>query len=405
MAVVNSPYIGIARGRLGEGVFSRVKGQTTVRGYNPSPANPRSGQQQSQRSQFSSAVRFFSRGVQNFFKFAFENKAEKESDYNAFMRYNYNRGMYFGPEQNAASEYPSIGNFIMTRGSLQAPSYDAANFSVLNGRIQFPTTHTGGITTLKQLSDFLIEAGYMQGDIFTFVNISTDWSAGDTSQPCVDGSQEPKWDIRQFTVDSSATETLTSLGMTANWQTGNVLSFGFSQQVATETISAVCICVSRNARSGLQVSTSVLSLNAQGVLALMFGQSSTWRQLVLEAWGSQDESILQGSRAVNYVSDFDIRIATIPSLPHKIDEGEPLSIYLSESLLIEVVAGHLKIVDEEDQEYGIFNQQGTWVVAAAQGSQNYWILVQESDYEFSVNYDSGTSPTPEDHAIVRVFWE
>lgn len=405
MAVVNSPYIGIARGRLGEGVFSRVKGQTTVRGYNPSPANPRSGQQQSQRSQFSSAVRFFSRGVQNFFKFAFENKAEKESDYNAFMRYNYNRGMYFGPEQNAASEYPSIGNFIMTRGSLQAPSYDAANFSVLNGRIQFPTAHTGSITTLKQLSDFLIEAGYMQGDIFTFVNISTDWSAGDTSQPCVDGSQEPKWDIRQFTVDSSATETLTSLGMTANWQTNNVLSFGFSQHVATETISAVCICVSRNARSGLQVSTSVLSLNAQGMLALLFGQSSTWQQLVLQAWGSQDESILQGSRAVNYVSDLDVRIATIPSLPHRIDEGEPLRIYLSESLLPGVIAQHLTLVDEEDQTYNLFEVSGQWVIATTAGSENGWPVDFVDDYQIAVEYDSASSPTPEDHAIVRVVWE
>ena len=341
MAVVNSPYVGIARGRLGEGVYSRVKGQTTVRGYNPSPMNPRSSGQQSQRAQFSSAVKFFSRGVQNFFKFAFENKAEKESDYNAFMRINANRGMYFGPEQNATPEYPAIGRFIMTRGSL--PSLDYFMDSGLGFIALVPKSSGGGTqpTTLGALSSLLIENGYQQGDIVTFCVINTDWLAGDDSQPLVYGSDAPVWSIKQFTIDSASTATLTSLGIDLDsWDSYN-WSLSMSQDMEESLVAAGCVCVSRPSSSGLKVSSSTLWLNSQAQRALIYGQSPAWRAIVLEAWRTSGSSILQGSRSVNRAQQTTVELATDPVLPYSIDTSGVLEVYFNDQVTLDSLAAHL----------------------------------------------------------------
>lgn len=350
MAVVNSPYVGIAKGRLGEGVFSRVKGQTTVRGYNPSPANPRTTGQQSQRAIFSSAVKFFSRGVQNFFKFAFENKAEKESDYNAFMRYNSNRGMYFGPEQNDNPAYPALGKFIMTRGSLLAPEfytdddfYVEALFQV--GQYDFPE---GG--TLGQLSAILLQGGYQQGDVITFCAITTDWIAGDASNPALYGDTPPVWDIKQFTIDTTSSETCVSLGISVNSRAGGQISISMNQEVSEENIGACCVCVSRPSASGLKVSSSELWLNNMASRAWLYGRTDLWRNKVLAAWKSQGASVLQGSRSVNKIAKEVVQWITEPGLPTTVTQNQVLELFFARAMSLAEIAQHLKIVDEDGGE-------------------------------------------------------
>ena len=350
MAVVNSPYVGIARGRLGEGVYSRVKGQTTVRGYNPSPQNPRSSGQQSQRAQFSSAVKFFSRGVQNFFKFAFENKSEKESDYNAFMRINANRGMYFGPEQNATPEYPAIGRFIMTRGSLPSPDYGYdSGEGVLAAT--FPGDVSGSVfRTLGDVSAALIAGGYLQGDIVTFCAITSDWIAGDDSEPMMYGNSAPTWDIKQFTIDTSSTVTLLDAGVEALVTADSKLKLHMAQPIYEGNVCAGVVCVSRPSNSGLKVSSSVLWLYSQAERALIYGKSQTWKALVLEAWRTTGESILQGSKSVNRTQQTTIELATDPNLPFAIGTAEILEVFFNDQVTLDSLAAHLVM---ECETYGV----------------------------------------------------
>lgn len=345
MAVINSPYVGIARGRLGEGVFSRVKGQTTLRGYNPSPANPRSAPQQSQRAQFSSAVKFFSRGVQNFFKFAFENKMEKESDYNAFMRLNSARGMYFGPEQNDTPEYPALGRFIMTRGSLTAPSYfysesDAgfvADFAVR-------TTATEP-ETLGALSQILVQAGYQQGDIVTFCVIRTDAFSGSAAEPVVEWGNILEWDIRQFTIDVTSTADLETLGVSGVVQS-TYLRVQFSGQTWDDQyIMAGCVTVSRPSASGLKVSSANLYLNHEADVAYLYGISDPWKLSVLQAWNTSQESILQGSRSVNNIINSPIKFAVNVNLPTQIVGDAKIMVVFNRPVTKDQIVAHLKLVD------------------------------------------------------------
>ena len=345
MAVINSPFVGIARGRLGEGVFSRVKGQTTLRGYNPSPANPRSAPQQSQRAQFSSAVKFFSRGVQNFFKFAFENKMEKESDYNAFMRLNASRGMYFGPEQNDTPEYPALGRFIMTRGSLPAPNYtyseDDSAFVASFSLGSTPDTPS----TLGALSTILVSNGYQQGDIVTFCVIRTDAFSGSASEPVVEWGNILEWDIRQFTLDVTSTASLSSLSLAVGVDVNSVVINFIGQTWDDQYIMAGCVTISRPSATGLKVSSANLYLNHEADVAYLYGISEPWKLSVLQAWNTSQESILQGSRSVNNIINSPIRFAVNVNLPYQIEDAGSIMVVFNRPVTKDQVVAHLKLVN------------------------------------------------------------
>lgn len=399
MAVINSPYVGIARGRLGEGVFSRVKGQTTVRGYNPTPANPRSAPQQSQRAQFSSAVKFFSRGVQNFFKFAFENKLEKESDYNAFMRLNANRGMYFGPEQNDNPEYPALGRFIMTRGSIPAPNYYyvgadeqfEAFFSVAGTPSPF--------TTLGELSTVLVNNGYQQGDVITFCVIRTDCFSGSASAPVVEYSNVPVWDIRQFTIDVTSTAALSSLGLGVGINT-NVISVYFNDQVWDDIyIMAGCVTVSRPSSSGLKVSSAELYLNGEADVAYLYGCSEQWKLSVLQAWNASQESIMQGSRSINKIINAPVQVATSPGLPFNMQSSEALSVYFNDIVSVDDIVAHLVVTAETYGEL-ITVKSGSNIFFKAQDEEtNFWAGVLSDDNVLTITQSGVTGTT-----ITAVRW-
>lgn len=57
MAQISSPFVGIAKGKLGEGVYYRAGGKTLARARNRNPRNPKSTAQCQQRLVFSTAAR------------------------------------------------------------------------------------------------------------------------------------------------------------------------------------------------------------------------------------------------------------------------------------------------------------------------------------------------------------
>lgn len=301
MAVINSPWVGDARGKLAGGVYFRAKGQTLARGYNPSPLNRRTSSQQTQRALFSSAVRFYSKGVQNLFKFAFEGKPTKESDYNAFMRYNSKLGMYFGPEENRNENFGSLAPWIMTHGSLQSLQIRWSTTDMIVSAV-FPDMPTiTGTSTVGQLSQALAELeGFMAGDILTFVRIDTQSQAGSASYPYSGvPSRAPIWDINQLILDPADTRTLTSVGISVNNSGGTLYMWMGNINYSEFAEGAVCIH-SRISNGQLLVSDSVLDLNSEGLLVYRYGRTTTWKNIVLAAWNSEEESILQGSRAAKY---------------------------------------------------------------------------------------------------------
>lgn len=333
MAVINSPYVGNARGKLGDAVLYRSKGNTIARAYNPEPKNRRTVSQQSQRSVFSAAVKFYARGVQNLFLFAFENKKPQESDYNAFMRYNANRGMYFGPAQNDDDTYPALGDFVLTRGSLGSFN---SRLSEAGPVFDMPlATLSETPTTLGALSAALIDAGLMEGDIITFLGITTDSGLGTAAAPVEVGSEVPSWNLRQFTLDLSSGDTLASLGLVAEYfSPPGVLSvypdnFGSYD----EGIASGAVVVSRQDGGLLRVSNSNLMLNEAAQAALDLGRGITWRNVVMNAWSAEQLSILQGGISLNSVSpETGLRVAYQFTTPITNSALDGLGMITSEAL-------------------------------------------------------------------------
>lgn len=241
--------MGYARGAVGDLVFSRVKGNQVTKARNRQPSNPRTSKQVYQRAKFINAVRFYQRGVQNLFKFAYEDKTAQESDFNAFMRHNTSRAIPVGKNASGESVYPAISNWITSFGSLNGPQavvgFDGAGdeASLLAGRAyaagQYnvsPSNVEGADPALEDSIIAMVSIPLTIGDTLNFGTLCTalktqypDLMEGDIvtvtlihqilqgiGQPglllpgtSMDGAgTAPAWRFAQFIIDTTSTKTI-----------------------------------------------------------------------------------------------------------------------------------------------------------------------------------------------------
>ena len=282
-------FLSQGRGKVGSVVFSVIKGQQIERVYNPKPANPRSYAQQAQRALLANATKFYKRATQNFYKFAFEDKTVRESDFNAFVKNNIARGAFLTKDQYDSVNWPALGRFTMTKGSLpvQLDYGWMGDFFGIN-------TMSGSTTTVGALSAWF-QSKYpsiQTGDIVTFVRA---WSALDLDFGTP--NEAPQWDIVQFKIDATDTRTLVSLGLSVDDDaggSGNVL-VGFEVD-GTTTISMGSVCISRVTSSGLRVTDSQLVLSPMGQPAADWLSSVYQQRQAAISWGGNPEAVLAGGQ-------------------------------------------------------------------------------------------------------------
>ena len=295
--------LGYASGPIGDVVFKRVKGQQVQVPRVRKPANPRSAKQSIQRGRFAAAVKFFTRGNQNLFKFAFENKRQVESDYNAFMRENVRRAPAITKEAFGNYDYPVFAPFVMTHGTL--PTLDntissgkAVVFLGVDAPSTLPTT-VGELTSILVASD-----AFMAGDILTLVTINSSFDGTYPSAAGV-GLGKPQWDIKQIILTAGSTETLAdTLGMQAVNADGKLqLTDATGVTLLSGTYAAFVMVHSRNTAGGLKVSTQELVLNEAATTAYDASFAPDYKAEVVASWqadgtvDAQPEAILQGSIA------------------------------------------------------------------------------------------------------------
>ena len=301
-------FLSQGRGKVGSVVFSVIKGQQIERVYNPQPANPRSYAQQSQRSLLANMVKFYKRGTANFYKFAFEDRTNKESDYNAFARNNIKNGAYLTKEQFDAPGFPAIGRYVMTKGSIAA-GLEYGWVGDYFG-IKVPS---GSVTSIGTFSSYLLTnyPGIAAGDLITFVRA---WSALDLdfNMP----TESPEWQIAQFYIDPTDTRVLSAVGLTISdiVGTGDSVMLGFNID-GTTSVSMGSICVSRQTTSGLKVSDSQLVLSPLGQCAMDWLASEYQRQQAAASWGGNPEAVLAGGLISKLPEITSISIATNVQAP------------------------------------------------------------------------------------------
>lgn len=283
MAYSNS-FFGLRRGSTKTMTFSVLNGVQITKDRVEGGANPRTDGQQTQRSLFANAVKFYKHSQKALFKFAYEDKRSNESDYNAFMRHNVSRSAIFEKGAVDSPTFPALGNnWILSAGSLPSPKL------VYNGNDngwQMPApSATMGEGNIAAISTILInDFGLQRGDIVTIVLVSSQVSSLE-DRP----SADPMWLIEQFEVNPESTDE--RYLMYSGNGTVNVARTVYPR------IAAACGVIFSRPIKGqpLLVSTSELVNNyvANNIIAGTYNIG--YRNAALASWGASQEAILQGS--------------------------------------------------------------------------------------------------------------
>ena len=312
-----SMYWGNATGKLGQTVLSTVNGQQITRAYQPNVKNPRSTGQQLQRAKFATAVKFYKHAAANFFPFAYEDKKKTESYYNAFMRHNTNVSMLTTREAYVNNNYPALGNeYMLTSGSLQAINVTRPTAkqtgeiptSAMLWNVSLPLSSTN--QTWGAFSQLMINRGYMDGDIITFVLVTTELNEI-TGEP----TEGLNWAMAQAILDSSSTESSTAdsvwsyrndnadnLYMQGREITNNTIPFSSysSSEGSTENAAGFAAIISRTTSSGVKVCKSYLLNNVTANEIYQASLQTSFINTALASWGRElDEAILKGAIAKN----------------------------------------------------------------------------------------------------------
>lgn len=282
-------FLSQARGKVGSVVFSVVKGQQTARVHNPSPANPRTNGQQAQRSLLANMTKFYKRGTQNFYKFAYEDRTIRESDFNAFARKNIMRGVYMPKELYDHQGTPALGKYIVSDGSIVTNIQDY--FSGENYGVVVPGT--AAITTVGAFCAALIaqSPNLVEGDIFTMVLADSDFGAD-----MMTAGEAPTWQIFQFYLDTADLRPLSQIGLKDIELPEGVTGRYIGVDIAgVDRASFGATIISRNTASGLKVSTSEVKCSAVANVLYDWLRGDYMKRQAAISWGANPEAVLQGS--------------------------------------------------------------------------------------------------------------
>lgn len=299
-------FIGNGSGKVGNLVVATRAGEQITRVYQPRVANPKSYQQMLQRAKFANAVKFYKKAVQNFFKFAFEDKKKAESDYNAFMRHNIMNSTLLIKGNVDDAYFPALGRWQMSSGSLP----NAFNIKVTtNSPFAFVNWSIKANATIGNISSELIGQGFHTGDIITFVLITSPvtYLDFDLTNLYDSGLKQPEWLIVQFAIDPNDTRAISQanyLGSRydslANYEGNSLFAEGGSIQWRgkfNDGMAATCCIVTRNTGSGIMATNATLFGNAIFNKMISAAESTEYENEVLVSWGAREGAILKGSIA------------------------------------------------------------------------------------------------------------
>lgn len=327
-------FLGYARGSVGDVTFARQKGQQVARARNRQPANPRTIGQSMQRSLFANAVKFHSKGVQQLFKFAFEDKRPAESDYNAFMRHNIGASVRISKYASESALYPSLGKWMMSHGSLRPVTLTCGEGSANNVWSFNSPSSDSNMTTLGDLAKCLrADFGLMEGDLVTIVRIIA-VGATTANMPAIvpaSGMQGETWYLDQYRLDSASTES--ALGTFA-FENGRIL-LNRRNTTTDDYIQGLALIFSRPRTNGLLVSTSYLVGNTAFEEVYEACSDEAYIEQVLNSWQTAEQAILQGALLQPGTEPTNIVTGTEPALPTNVRD---IDVTLSRDSFYEEVA-------------------------------------------------------------------
>lgn len=270
--------------------------------------NPRTNNQQGQRAKFAEVVQFYKRGIQAYFKFAYEDKRANESDYNAYMRHNVGLGVYMTKDQVNDPNVPMIGAYMMAGGSLPTLQISAkqengnqnvltpagAALTLTSADIVLPESGDA-VMTVGTISRAIIRAyglnGYQAGDILTVAYIYGDATFSTEAPYITPGTTAPTWYILQMRLDPTSKQECDEELCNVENVAGKTLAF-----TGTTDSYGAFVVVSRETSQGLQVSTQHIVPSAEVATAIATMRTdASWIDYCMTSWGATGKAILQGA--------------------------------------------------------------------------------------------------------------
>lgn len=295
-------FFGLRSGSTKSHTYQILHGEQVTKDRVYRVANPKTRAQMSQRALFANAVKFYKHSLRAFFKFAFEDKKQNESEYNAFMRHNVSASLILNKSAVDSKNFPAIGaEWMLTQGQL--PNIDTRFLTdIVEGTsVEWPVVVFEGesevATTLGGLSALFINAyGLQGGDIITLVHVDSRAENIYDEEPI----NAPQWRISQFKLDTTSEALITEvLGVNAkvvnHEGVGLCLEFGY---VPDPMYAGAATCVvSRVTPAGTLVSDSYLRNNSIAGYMVEASKEQSYVDGALNSWGSTGEAILQGALA------------------------------------------------------------------------------------------------------------
>lgn len=309
--------MGKARGKLGDTVLQVLKGQQVSRGYNAHPANPRTPSQLKQRVKLASAVAFYRRH-KRFFKSAFRGKKRLESDYNAFIRVNLDIAPY-NSKEDLANGHSYIAPYLMTQGTLPEVSFSYVETFIETELLLYGCY--GFILFDRVVSDYTVKAlreglGLEYGDMLTIY-----------CETFAIGSRVLFPDKKTFSVENHFAKIIFTPEIDALELSTNMFEYSdgfigaevytdddlgisglFTWFLHEEDIkgkyydvfsAAACAVVSKKLNgSGLQVSTSRMTLGSMARLIYNDFRSDEALEVAIASYGVSDNAFLDPGKEV-----------------------------------------------------------------------------------------------------------
>lgn len=288
--------LGYTRGSVGDVVFSRVKGQQIAKARNRNPNNPKTTQQMLQRSLFISSVKFYQLARRQFFRFAYEDRKLNESDFNAFMRHNTGNGTNMSRSSFQAYNYPALGDWQLSQGSL-TPFHVYANENSFYAHTGIIATDDPEVpTTVVALSALLLSnSRYQPGDMITYIDYGYRRTA-EATVPTIEVNNDnyTTWfDYKQFKIDMEDNTALSNFGISCEiGETDKQLLIRSTGEPFDESYRGCALILSRQTSNGLLVSDSRFVFSALYQEDLAAAKEDAFVNNVLVSWGAAEEAIL-----------------------------------------------------------------------------------------------------------------
>ena len=280
MAILKSLIVRGGRKQIGGMVLYSRNGETIARELAPQVSNPRTPAQMEQRVKLSNLVSFY-RANAGWMKGAFENKKERESDYNAFVAANIGNSVVALSKADVAAGAAVVAPYKITSGSLPIVE------TVLNGSDLVSNLYVGALTinsstTIGALSSALLENnnGLEEGmQISVIINLQL--AAAGTGVPYITAR------AYEMILDTQNTETVESVIPDGILEAVGTTNKALGINTSDLGDGAAAFVISKTIGGRILVSTQSL---------VFFGSNATYRNFTsTTAWNSAIASYGEGA--------------------------------------------------------------------------------------------------------------